>query len=99
METGIISLRPIKETDLELIMEWRMKPEVTDYLYTDPKLTMDTQKKWYNGIMTDDTTRYWIIEFNEIRIGIVWLLNIDFRNQKVEFGWFNGELSYRGGDF
>ncbi len=37
-------LRKISENDLEMIMKWRMMPEVTKYMYTDPQLTIDGQK-------------------------------------------------------
>lgn len=42
---GII-LRKIKENDLENIIEWRMMPQVTKYMYTDPILTLEEQKIW-----------------------------------------------------
>ena len=42
--------RKIKEEDLEMIMNWRMSPEVTKYMTTDPKLTLDGQKKWLRKI-------------------------------------------------
>lgn len=96
IDNRVIRLRPIQVEDLETIMRWRMKPEVTDYLYTDPELSLDIQEKWFTSLEADKTVKYWIIEFEGIRIGLIWLLNIDYINQKTEFGWFSGELSYRG---
>ena len=34
-----ITLREIREEDLEMIMNWRMDPEVTRYMNTNPRLT------------------------------------------------------------
>ena len=31
-------LRKIRQDDLENIREWRMLPEITRYMYTDPKI-------------------------------------------------------------
>lgn len=33
--------RLIKPDDLEMIMDWRMRPEITRYMNTDPKLTIE----------------------------------------------------------
>ena len=95
-EKDVILMRPVEEGDLEIIMKWRMKPEVTDYLYTDPKLTLETQKKWFKDISVNKKVKYWLVEFNGVKIGLVWLQNIDEKNKTTEFGWFSGELDYRG---
>lgn len=95
-QNTIILLRAVCEHDLENIMEWRMKPEVTDYLFTDPILTLDMQKQWFANISVDNSMRYWIIEVNGISIGLVWLFNIDDKNMRTEWGWFIGDLKYRG---
>lgn len=40
-----VTLRKVTEGDLEQIMRWRMDPEITRYMNTDPKLTLEGQKK------------------------------------------------------
>ena len=42
-----VTLRKVTEGDLEQIMRWRMDPEITRYMNTDPKLTLEGQKKWF----------------------------------------------------
>ena len=37
--------RKIQEKDLEKLMQWRMRPDITKYMNTDPKLTIEGQKK------------------------------------------------------
>ena len=54
--------RKIKEEDLEMIMNWRMSPEVTKYMTTDPKLTLDGQKKWLRKINENRDEFYYILE-------------------------------------
>ena len=41
-----ISLREIQENDLEQIMEWRMRPDITRFMNTDPVLTLEKQREW-----------------------------------------------------
>ena len=45
-----ITLRAITKKDLEKIMHWRMDPDITRYMNTDPKLTLEGQKKWFSSI-------------------------------------------------
>jgi UDP-4-amino-4,6-dideoxy-N-acetyl-beta-L-altrosamine N-acetyltransferase len=93
---GIIRLRTINSDDLKKIMLWRMSPEVTQYMYTDPQLTMEKQKKWYKKINSDATCKYWIITYDNIDIGVVGLTDIDLANRRCNWNWYIGEISYRG---
>lgn len=52
--------RLIKPDDLEMIMDWRMRPEITRYMNTDPKLTIEGQKKWLQKIQQSETEWSWI---------------------------------------
>ena len=56
-----VTLRKIRETDLEKIMRWRMDPEITRYMNTDPRLTLDGQKKWFAAVRENPDVRYWMI--------------------------------------
>lgn len=91
-----LKLRKVKESDLELMMNWRMNPAVTANLYTDPILNMEKQKKWYVKMIKDITVKYWIIEIESIPIGIIWLYQIDDFHKKCEWGYFIGNDSFRG---
>ena len=44
-----VTLRAIQESDLENIMRWRMAEDITKYMNTNPKLTLEGQKKWLAG--------------------------------------------------
>lgn len=89
-------MRKIKEEDLEKIMNWRMLPEVTKYMYTDPVLTIEKQKQWFKEITTNRRNFFWIICFNDIDIGVIGITNIDYINRKCTWAWYIGELEYRG---
>lgn len=93
-----MSLKLTKLTieDLELIMNWRMKPEVTKYMYTDPILTLDSQKRWFNSIRNDNSTKYWIIQFDGVKIGLINLCDIDYRNKRCSWAYYIGDTSFRG---
>ncbi|HML36322.1 MAG TPA: UDP-4-amino-4,6-dideoxy-N-acetyl-beta-L-altrosamine N-acetyltransferase [Bacillota bacterium] len=92
----MIKLRKIKEQDLKLIMEWRMLPEVTRYMYTDPKLTIEEQKLWYDEIKKSQIDLYWIIEYDSIPIGVFSIRSIDKINQRCSWGYYIGASGFKG---
>ncbi len=81
---------------LEKTMQWRMLPEVTRYLYTDPQLTFDDQVKWFEKISQDPAVMYWIISFDAKDIGVLNLYDIDWTNSRCGWAYYIGETGYRG---
>jgi len=91
-----IILRNIQEADLKKIMNWRMLPEVTKYMYTDPELTIEDQKRWYKRISLDKNCKYWIIQVNNIDIGLMCLTEIDEKNSRCGWAYYIADTSFRG---
>lgn len=91
-----IKLRKIRISDLEKIMEWRMKPSITKYMNTDPMLTLEGQKIWLRKIQSDETCEYWVIEVDGIGIGVLGIIDIDYKNKRCSWIWYIGEDDYRG---
>ncbi len=78
--------RLIREDDLELLMNWRMLPEITKYMNTDPVLTLDGQKKWFERIQKSEDSFYWMIEVDGVPAGLVSLVNLDNVNKRISSG-------------
>lgn len=79
-----------------MVMHWRMLPEVTEYMYTDPQLDINQQKNWFQKIDNDKTCRYWIITVDDVAIGVVGITDIDLQNLRCNWNWYIGDVSYRG---
>lgn len=91
-----LKLLNVTMEDLNLIAKWRMKPEVTKYMYTDPVLDMNTQMKWFNNIKNDDKVKYWIIQLDGVKIGLISLTDIDYKNKRCSWAYYIGDTSFRG---
>lgn len=91
-------LRLLRESDLETVMRWRMKPEVSQYMYTDPVLTIDGQRRWYDRIRASDRDRVWIIELTDgdRAVGLLSLSEIDRVNSRCSWAYYLGETDVRG---
>lgn len=91
-----LKLKKIKEENLQLIMKWRMSPEVTNYMYTNPKLTIESQQLWLASISKSQDVLYWMIEYDNVPIGVINICDIDIVNKKCSWGYYIGDTSFRG---
>lgn len=81
-------LRPIKEDELEMIMNWRMMPEITKYMYTDPQLTIEGQREWYHSLQKRKDMIAFVIEVDDIPSGILNITDIDYVNKRCTWGYY-----------
>lgn len=91
-----MELRKVMIDDLEMLLQWRMDPEVTRFMYTDPKLTIEDQKEWFTSIQKDETSRYWIIRFDGIDIGLINITKIDTVHKRCLWAYYIADMSMRG---
>ena len=69
--------RKIKEEDLQMIMEWRMRDDITKYMNSDPILTLDDQRKWLKKINDNQNEWHWLLEVDGVPAGVVSLTGFD----------------------
>lgn len=81
-----IKFQAIQECDLESIMHWRMQPDITKYMNTDPQLTIEDQYNWYKHILHQKDEYYWIIVVDNVKVGIASLVNPDSSNKQIHTG-------------
>ena len=90
--------RKLDESDLENVMRWRMSPDVTRYMNTDPVLTLDGQKKWYERLTKSGEFYYWVIEVDETPCGVINLADLDKNNKRCTWGYYVAEKKLRSFD-
>lgn len=89
------TVRSVKESDLEQIMNWRMDPDITKFMNTNPKLTLDGQKKWFAGIRANADVRYWIIEVDGESAGVINLTGLTREDGVLGWAYYVGEKKLR----
>lgn len=90
-----ITLRKIEEGDLENIMRWRMDPDITRYMNTDPKLTLEGQRNWLNSIEERQDVKYWLIEIEGQPAGVINVGDLDNPSGDCTWGYYIGEKRLR----
>ncbi len=88
-EDGVVYMsiicRRCREKDIEMLREWRMRPEITRFMNTEPKLTIEDQKRWFAKVSKEDSF-YWILEVDGIPVGMVSLVKWDKTNKIIHTG-------------
>ena len=91
-----LRFRKISETDLEQLRVWRMDPAVTRFLFTDPVITSEAQKQWFETVKDGENYRSWIVEYEGADVGFVTLSSIDWTNRRADPGVFICNPAARG---
>jgi len=91
-----ISLTPLSEDDLELVRNWRNSPEVSDYMYSDARISAEQQLNWFNGVKQSTTAKYWIIVYDGKKIGLVSVTDINTTLKSCFWAFYLGDTSVRG---
>lgn len=90
-----VTLRPIREEDLEEIMRWRMSEEITRYMNTNPKLTLEGQRKWLDSVRQNPDARYWLIQVNGEDAGVINLTGLTKADGSLGWAYYVGEKRLR----
>ena len=89
------TVRPVTEADLEQIMNWRMDPEITKYMNTNPKLTLEGQRQWFARVQDNPDVRYWIIEVDGQPAGVINLTGLSREDGVLGWAYYVGEKKLR----
>lgn len=90
-----VTLRRIMEADLEKIMNWRMDPEITRYMNTNPKLTLEGQKIWFSKIEMDPDVSYYMVLVDGEEAGVVNLTGLTQEDGVIGWAYYVGEKHLR----
>jgi UDP-4-amino-4,6-dideoxy-N-acetyl-beta-L-altrosamine N-acetyltransferase len=90
-----IKLVKLKEEYIELLRNWRNSSNVASYMYNESYIDEESQKKWFNSIDIEKS-RYWIIEYNNLKLGLASITGIDRILQSCYWAFYLGDTSVRG---
>lgn len=90
-----VTLRRIEENDLENIMRWRMDEEITKYMNTNPKLTLEGQRVWLEQIRRNPDVRYWLILIDGQDAGVISLTGLTEPEGNLGWAYYVGEKKLR----
>lgn len=89
-------LRPMTEEYLDLVLEWRNKPEIRNNMYTTHIITRDEHYSWFEKIKQDISKRYLICTYLDQPVGVVNFIDINPVHKTAMWAFYSGNTSKRG---
>lgn len=86
----------LKEEHSKLIFSWRMRPHVTKFMLTNLDDDVEKHKKWIKSKIDNQNCKYWLISYDNIKVGLVNLSDIDYVNKRCTVGYYIGEKEFMG---
>lgn len=91
-------LRKLAEGDLEQVRLWRMQPDIARYMYTEPVITPEQQRNWFEKARRSRSDVYWIIELIDgaTPVGLISLNDIDSGHRRCSWAYYVASDAARG---
>ena len=90
-------LRPVEPRDLDLILEWRNRPEIRRNMYTSHVITPEEHHAYFERVLNDPTKQYFLcVDKNDTPVGVVNFVDIDQHNKTASWAFYSGDLTRRG---
>jgi UDP-4-amino-4,6-dideoxy-N-acetyl-beta-L-altrosamine N-acetyltransferase len=94
-----IKLKEITKSDLKLLIEWRNSNKIfrynTQYFLLNSKIQID----WFNSLQNDLSRKMFMILYENIKIGICGLIDIDYKNKNANIAIIIGKTNLHGKGF
>lgn len=92
-----VNLRAVERGDLEQLVRWRNDPEIFRGFFTTFPLSFGAQTGWYEKQLRSTDKKLFVIEAKDGQaVGTIGFDQIDWKNQKAEFGNMLVEKAHRG---
>lgn len=90
-------LRPLEESDLELILPWRNALKVRRAMFTQHEISWDEHQSWFRRVQADDTKRVFLfLDHENAPCAVVSFVSIE-QAQKLAFWGFYTDPDARPG--
>ena len=95
-ELGVLRFRPLSAPDQDRVLAWRNQPDVAAQMFTDRWITAAEHAAWFAAALTDETRRYWIIELDDVPVGLTNLYDISLPHKRASLALYLADERVRG---
>jgi len=100
VDKQMIHLRALERRDMPILQKWMNDSELTRWLGHHFPISLEEQNRWFDKLIVDTTKKKLLIEDLENHpIGLVSLMQINFKDRSAEFGIYLGEHQFSGKGF
>lgn len=81
-------LRDIAPSELEMMLSWRNSPGVRANMYTRHEISASEHFSWWERTKARADQKYFMYEYQEKQLGIIYLNDIDIINKNTAWGFY-----------
>lgn len=90
------TLRPMQDSDLEMVLSWRNQPDVRKNMYTQQVISLEDHRHWWATTKAEQSCQYLIFEADGTAIGAVNFTEISRAHETAFWGFYTGPDAPRG---
>jgi len=83
-------LRPMRESDLEMVLQWRNSERIREVMYTDHVISIEEHRAWFERASREKRSLHFVFECEEQPVGVVNVADMDKINNKCVWGFYVG---------
>ncbi|MDA7818227.1 UDP-4-amino-4,6-dideoxy-N-acetyl-beta-L-altrosamine N-acetyltransferase [Sulfurimonas sp.] len=98
MSSESVVLRPffdLSDEEKEMILIWRNDDNVRKWMHTSGLILMENHFKFIENLKNDKSNEYFLVQQNEIYLGVIYFSNINILKKTCEFGLY-ANISLKG---
>jgi RimJ/RimL family protein N-acetyltransferase len=95
LKSNSITLTKLNEGNLELLRNWRNTTQISNNMEFSGYITSEDQKVWFNNLC-NETNYYFIIHYQNRKIGLIHLNKFDHDEYSAHAGLFISENEFTG---
>jgi UDP-4-amino-4,6-dideoxy-N-acetyl-beta-L-altrosamine N-acetyltransferase len=92
----MLTMRTMEVSDRERLLEWRNLPHVARYMYTGHLIAPEEHSAWFGRALADANRLYWIIQFQEVPVGLANIYDISRQNLRCSWAYYIADETMRG---
>jgi UDP-4-amino-4,6-dideoxy-N-acetyl-beta-L-altrosamine N-acetyltransferase len=96
MSAPQVDMRPLAPSDRDRLLDWRNRPEVARWMYSDHRIAPQEHARWFEGALADPKRRYWVIEADGQPVGLANLYDLSREHGRCAWAYYLAEPSTRG---
>ena len=81
--------------DLDLVLEWRNRPDVRRNMYTKHEISRDEHHKWFARTKADATKKYLLCVGDDKPVGVVGFYDIKAGHKTADWAFYSGDPTKR----
>ena len=91
----MMQLERVGEAHRLLMLDWRNRPEIARWMYTDHQITAAEHDAWFDRIVASSAHVYWVISWQTEPVGVVHLIG-EPHGHRAEWGIYVAADKARG---